>query len=155
MATIFAIDDEPGLDELCRDVTEQREAGRVHVEFRRLGAPSGSDHAAATAFVEALGMKPPEEWTDLDAKEAHQLATRVLHADLAYESPMMTAEQADLLARRFLSACGHDAVFVTNGTLGRDRTGGGWSPLTTATFDTGVIGISASRLGLLWVEDED
>ena len=30
-----------------------------------------------------------------------------------------------------------------------------WSPLTTATFDAGVLCASQSRAGLFWVEDED
>jgi hypothetical protein len=155
MATIFATDDDPALDELCREVVLHRRAGRVHVEFRRLEAPSASAHALATAFVQSLAMKPPEVWTDLDGNGAHEAATRVMHADLAYDMHVMTYERARALARRFLVSCGDGAVFVTNGSLAQSGSGRAWSPLTGANFDTGVVGVSARRLGLLWVEDED
>ena len=80
----------------------------------------------------------------------------MLHVDVAYNMPLMTIELAEGLARRFLVCCGEGADFVTNGSLARTSKGGGaWSPLTDATFDAGIVGISSSRVGLLWVEDED
>ena len=114
----------------------------------------GAAYSVATAFVKALAMKPPEAWTDLDLTAAREVLTRVLHADLAYNTPMMTVETADALARRFLACCGDAPVFVTNGSLALTPTGA-WSPLTDATFDTGVIAVSDTRVGMLWAEDED
>jgi hypothetical protein len=66
----------------------------------------------------------------------------------------MSLEVAERLARRFLDLFPEGAVFMTNGTIALPG-GGAWSPLTAATFDTGVIAISSARVGLLWVEDED
>jgi hypothetical protein len=106
-------------------------------------------------FVKGLVMRPPEEWTELDAQGALQAAIRVLHADLAYDTPVMTIDLANWLARRFLACCGEGAVFVTNGSLAQTPKGGAWSPLTDATFGTGIVGVSSRRVGLLWVEDED
>jgi len=154
METSFGTDGEPALDELRREVTEHRNAGRVHVEFRRLDPPGASAHSVATALVKALAMRPPEAWSELDAQGALEVATRVLHADLAYNIPLMTIELAEGLARRFLACCGEGAVFVTNGSLAQTPKGA-WSPLTDATFDAGIVGISSRRVGLLWVEDED
>jgi hypothetical protein len=153
MAT-FGTDGEAALDELRREVAEHRKVGRVHVEFRRLNPPSASAHAVATAFVKDLAMRPPETWTELDVQGALEAATRVLHADLAYNTPVMTLDLAKGLARRFLACCGEGAVFVTNGSLAQSS-GGQWSPITGATFDTGVVAVSSRRVGLLWVEDED
>lgn len=155
MGTTFGTDGEPALDELRRDVAEHRSAGRVHVEFRRLNAPSASARAVATAFVEELAMRPPHAWTELDPQGALEVVTRVLHVDLAYDIPVMTLDLAQGLARRFLACCGEGAVFVTNGSLAQSSNGGEWSPLTGATFDTGVVAVSSRRASLLWVEDED
>jgi hypothetical protein len=155
MAPAFTLDNEAALDGLRRDVAEHRSAGRARVEFRRLDAPMAPAHSVATAFVKALALTPPETWTDLDRQGALEVLTRVLHADLAYDMPMMTIDMADALACRFLACCGDTAVFVTNGSLALAPTGGAWSPLTDATFDTGVIAVSARRVGMLWVEDED
>jgi hypothetical protein len=155
VAPTFTTDSEPTLDELRRDVVEHRSGGRVRVEFRRVASPMTSGHSVATAFAKALALKPPDAWTELDASGALELATRVLHADLAYNMPTMPMDLAGALARRFLMCCGDDAVFLTNGSLAFSPTHGAWSPLTEATFDTGVVAVSARRAGLLWVEDED
>jgi hypothetical protein len=114
-----------------------------------------SAHSVATAFVKALGLTPPDAWTELDTSGALEVATRVLHADVAYNVPIMAIELEDALARRFLRSCCDGAVFLTNGSLALAHTGGQWSSLTDATFDTGVVAIAARRAALLWVEDED
>ena len=49
-----------------------------------------------------------------------------------------------------------DADFWTNGGLWRlhgEPTA--WSRLTSATFDTGVIGVDAEAVGIIWITDED
>jgi hypothetical protein len=155
METTFETDGDPVLDELRRDVAKHRNASRLHIEFRRLNPPVASAHAVATAFVRGLAMHPPKGWTELDAQGALEVATRVLHADLAYNVPVMTFDLAKELARRFLACCGEGATFVTNGSLAQSSEGDQWSPLTGATFDTGVIAVSSRRVSLLWVEDED
>jgi hypothetical protein len=125
------------------------------VEFRRVCGPLAAPARTATAFVESLSMRPPEAWTELDARAATDLATRVLHQDLAYGASVMSLDVATALARRFLDFFGDQAAFVTNGTFGANGSGGSWASLTDATFDTGVVAVSAGRVGLLWVEDED
>ena len=54
-----------------------------------------------------------------------------------------------------MSDLGEGALFVTNGSLAQVSSGGQWSSLTDATFDTGVLAVSSRRVSLLWVEDED
>ena len=66
----------------------------------------------------------------------------------------MTVDVATALATRFVEYCGDGAGFLTNGEIALSSSGG-WLPITSATFDTGVIGIGRDRLGFLWVEDED
>jgi hypothetical protein len=152
----FETDDDPSLEQLRREVVEHRQAARVHFEFRSWRGGDGTSKAdIASAFVQRLGLRPPEAWTPLSAPEALEAATRVLHSDLVYDLPVMKRDLAKELARRFIECFEDGAAFVTNGTFALDRTGGGWSPLTDATFDSGVIGVSTERIGLLWVEDED
>jgi hypothetical protein len=151
----FEADEDPALEVLCRDVIGHRQAGRVHVAFRRLlNAEGASAQAIASALVKGLGMTPPSSWTDLDGRQALTVSTRVLFADLAYDTPIMPVGVASSLARRFIECIGPKASFFTNGTLGLTHAGR-WTPLTGATFDTGVVGVSGQRAGLLWVEDED
>jgi hypothetical protein len=148
-------DDEAHFNDFKRDVTEHRSVGTVRVEFRRVsGAATASAVSVATAFVETLALKAPDRWTDLDAGQALDAATRILHLDLAYSGPVMKVELAKGLAARFLECCGRGAVFFTNGALALTGTGA-WSPLTDATFDAGIVGVAPGRVGLLWVEDED
>jgi hypothetical protein len=154
-APSFEADGDPALEMLRRDVIGHRRAGRVHVTFRRVRNAEGvSASAIASALVEALGMDPPPSWTDLDARQALTAGTRALFADFAHDMPLMPVAVASSLARRFIESFGPKATFFTNGTLALTH-GGGWVPLTEATFDTGLVGVSSQRAGLLWVEDED
>jgi hypothetical protein len=146
---------ERSLERLRREVLDRRTPGRVYVEFRRLVAPPGaSTTAIASAFVQSLSLRPPKAWTGLTERDALEAATNALHRDLVYKSAVMPVEEARELARRFLAGCGSEAAFVTNGSLALTGTGE-WSSLTNANFDTGLVGVSSSLVGILWVEDED
>jgi hypothetical protein len=147
-------DDEAAVRRFRRDVTEHRSVGRVHVEFRRLkSSPGEYTDSVATAFVKGLALHAPTAWTKLDPRDALQAATRVLQLDLAYKAPVMTNDIATSLALRFFELCGEGAAYLTNGSLALTGTGA-WSPLTDATFDAGIVGVTSTRVGLLWVEDE-
>jgi len=151
----FTPDGDPGLELLRRDVLQHRATGKAHVEFRRVADRDDAiADAVARAFVRELGMKPPPKWTSLDSRQALTVATRVLFADFAHDAPVMPVALAARLARTFLEALGPQATFLTNGTLALTHARG-WTPLTSATFDTGLVGVSSERVGLLWVEDED
>jgi hypothetical protein len=155
MTLLFELEDEVTLRNFRREVIEHRNVGRVHVEFRRWSGSDGASVASvANAFVKSLRLRAPDMWTDLEGPDALQAATRVLHLDLAYKAPVMPIDLARSLAVRFLDGCGERAAFLTNGSLGLSGTGQ-WSPLTDATFDTGIVGVAAKRVGLIWVEDED
>ena len=154
MGTNFVTDDDSVLDELRRAVLEHRTAGHVHVEFRRPDPPAASSHAVANEFVTGLAMQPPGAWIELDTQEALEVAIRVLSVDLAYKMPVMAIDLAQRLAHRFLACFDTGAVFLTNGSLARAGSRA-WSPLTNATFDTGIVAVSSRRGGLLWVVDED
>jgi hypothetical protein len=153
----FELEDDPALELLRREVLEHRALGKAHVEFRRVREEDDDDataDAVARAFVRELGMKPPPKWTSLDSRQALTVATRVLFAHLGHDAPVMPVHLAARLARTFLEALGAQATFLTNGTLALTHARG-WTPLTGAAFDTGLVGVSDVRVGLLWVEDED
>jgi hypothetical protein len=65
--------------------------------------------------------------------------------------------RAAQVATAFVSRFADDAEFWTNGDLWRAsyHPTGSWSPLTPATFDTGVVAVDDDAVGILWVTDED
>ena len=91
---------------------------------------------------------------------ALQIARSVLHKDMAYDTVIMSWARADELACRFLAMFHSPPTeYFSNGSFTQSDTGpvglNSWSPLTQATFDTGVIVVEAGLVGCLWVEDED
>lgn len=57
-------------------------------------------------------------------------------------------------AKAALKDMSYDAAFLSNGLWD----GGefmGWTPLTSATFDCGLIGFDAENAFIFWVEEED
>jgi hypothetical protein len=116
------------------------------------------------ALARGVGIEYLSGLRTVDRTTAAAILRTVLHHDLAYGSPMMSIEEAERLASRFLDEFGEDAHFLTNGTieLSADAASGlnlavlgSWTPVTSATFDTGVACVSKDFVGILWVQDED
>jgi hypothetical protein len=91
---------------------------------------------------------------------ARAVLASLLARDLAYGAPIVDEALASSLSTRFVELFPAGSHFMTNGTLAQhhantNQDGAGWTPVTGATFDTGVVAVSASRMGWFWVEDED
>jgi len=57
-------------------------------------------------------------------------------------------------AKRALDLLAEDATFLSNGEW-KEGASNGWTPLTSATFDCGVIGFDDEHAFIFWVEEED
>ena len=104
----------------------------------------------------------PAIYRDIDKVEADAIAHRILSTDLAYGTSVMSGACAAELWEGFLALFGDHAIkFSTNAgefPAGEDPTANtalSFNPATEATFDLGVIAMSVSKSGCLWVEDED
>lgn len=116
------------------------------------------------SYVEQLGMHGiGKSWREVDALGARKIIQRILHRDLAYNSDLMLQTDAKTLADRVISLFSSRAEYYTNGNFDQDaiavgpeiKRGPSWYPITKATFDTGIVFVDKSRIGLIWVEDED
>ncbi|KYF57789.1 hypothetical protein BE08_18630 [Sorangium cellulosum] len=95
-------------------------------------------------------------YREIGEETARRIIAFVLHRDLAYGVEMVPAEDAARLADAFLEQLdGAGCRYFTNGDFGEDPAGASWTPVTSATFDTGALILGTSRSGCLWVEDED
>ncbi len=118
--------------------------------------PSPEPAVAAGAKSVGLRAAPRREIT---REQAHELVAALIECDLAFHAPRGTKWEAESLASTFLGMFpSEEARFFTNGELGLEHIAvksGAWSPMTNATFDTGVVAVEGSRVGVFWVEDED
>jgi hypothetical protein len=102
-------------------------------------------------------------YREISAEEAREVLVSVLHHDLAYDSVMMSVDEAKSLAEFFFKGAPTDSQFFTNASFrpgDTERTKetvsiAGWTPATKATFDTGIVVISSQGAAFVWVEDED
>jgi hypothetical protein len=116
----------------------------------------------ADALARFLGLRRlGSAWRTISREEARAALAAVLTHDMAYEGECMSPSVAASFVEEFLVGFDSGAVFLTNGEFPpfspTKPAGwrGSWTPLTEATFDTGVVAVDAARAGLLWVEDED
>ena len=106
-----------------------------------------------------------QQWRykEIGEDDGRKLVHTLLHRDLAYNAELMSAAQAEELGNRFLGQFGPGTRYFTNGTwhtLSTIRSDGAaavtsWDPVTSATFDMGILAIGPERSGCMWVEDED
>lgn len=75
---------------------------------------------------------------------------------------MISIERADELTAGLLSIAGPETRWWTNGAVqvavphpNTGQSSGGWTPLTRATFDGGIVGLDTDAILILWLMDED
>jgi hypothetical protein len=96
----------------------------------------------------------------IDAAEAQAVLVAVLSREMAYDSDLVPRDEAQVLAAAFVGQFAEEsASYYTNGDYGKPKTtpgvGPGWNPVTDATFDTGVLVVSPTRIACAWFMDED
>lgn len=112
---------------------------------------------AAAAF--GLSTRP-ETYRQVAPSEAVAVLASAIFRDMAYEIELAPIETARQLASTFVFGFPPSGTrFFTNGTW-RARSDGwstlaSWSPATKATFDAGVLVLSAHSASCLWFMDED
>jgi hypothetical protein len=132
--------------DICDEIRSARGSGCT-----RCGVVDGRMELVEAARVFGL-VADSGIYRSIGRAEADAIGAHILHVDLAYGSEIMSlARAADLWRQFMLLFQGQDVCFATN--AGAEA--GSWMPATHATFDMGVLVIAGTRVGCLWVEDED
>lgn len=87
----------------------------------------------------------------LDRVAARDAIERTLRKTPAYGAEWVEPQSAKRVADAFVACFSPQATFWTN--LG--KVSGSWTPLTSATFDAGVVAADDVAAGILWTADED
>jgi hypothetical protein len=148
---------------VCDAIARQRKYGHLTctVDDRKAAVDPRGCRVALDEFVSTFGFKAlANAWIEISIQAAKTLVREILLKDLAYRIAMMSEEEAALLAESFFALFDDSVRCFTNGNLvvpDADPTEvpGSWNPITEATFDAGVVCLGHSRIGILWVEDED
>ncbi|UPK03590.1 hypothetical protein [Bradyrhizobium sp. 170] len=132
--------------DICDRIRRKRRPGNT-----RCGVVAGRMTVADAA--RAFGLADDDTiYRTIGGMEAQEIATRVLSADLAYGSTIMSISDAADLWRQFVALFdGQNVEFFSNAAAIPNA----WTPATPATFDMGVLVVGADKAGCLWVEDED
>jgi len=94
-------------------------------------------------------------WQALPRPDAVALLALVLREDQAYASPLMSDPEARALAGRFVDLFPGDAQLFTNGVYADGRTTTCHGAVASSTLEGGVVAVSPTRAGILWIGDED
>jgi hypothetical protein len=135
----------PDID-ICDRIRRGRQSGNTRCDVVE-GRMSVVDAARAFGLADDGTI-----YRAIRGMEAQEIATRVLSADLAYGSPIMSISDAADLWRQFVALFdGQSVEFFSNAAAIPNS----WTPATRATFDMGVLVMGTARAGCLWVEGED
>ena len=120
--------------------------------------PNVPDHemwkaiAGRVGYPTSSGEYLSEGLYRLSAQQAAYALAAAGTTSLAY-GPAPSDLEVELAAEA-LGSLDEDASFLSNGVWSRGSLGG-WNPLTTATFDCGLIAYDGTRAFIYWVEEED
>jgi hypothetical protein len=141
---------------LIADIRKRRGTNTV-VAFESATTLGPVEPAVLDQFAERVGLSGiGDQWREVSRETAVSLVAAVLVRDLAYPSvQLMQPAEARNLAERFAGRFAADARFFTNTDYEPGSSSCGWDPLTESTFDAGVVGVDATTIGVLVVQDED
>lgn len=88
----------------------------------------------------------------MDKDEAAYVLALAGTASLAYGPPSLRQGHV-IEAKAALEDLAEDAVFLSNGQW--TKRSPSWNPMTSATFDCGLIGFDHENAFIFWVEEED
>ncbi|HKP55385.1 MAG TPA: hypothetical protein VJV78_01620 [Polyangiales bacterium] len=139
---------------ILAELAAARRSGVIHAHF------TPRDGRALEELLAEFELSPNvSALNPVDLQLAERIAALVLAQDLAYGIQLMPLTDAARLAAAFVELfAGSKADCFTNASFNEE---GGrlslseWTPLTDATFDTGILVLSTERAGCLWVQDED
>lgn len=148
---------------VCDAIARQRKYGHptCAVHDRTAAGDPRSYLAVIDEFISTFGFTGlGEGWIEVNIQAAKTLVREILFKDLAYSVAMMSEDEAAQLTERFFALFDASVRCFTNGNLviqDADPTEvpRSWNPISEATFDAGVVCLGSSRIGILWVEDED
>lgn len=151
---------------LRADVERKRDCGEVILDIRKVGSAADTQgvHVGPVldAFAHELGLSGlSSSWTIVRRSAARGLLVRILTRDLALNAPVMSREDGERLADRFLQFFPSPTRFFSNTPVsdeseleGEDTWTGSFQAISEATFDTGIVALGDGRIGMLWVKDE-
>jgi hypothetical protein len=133
----------------ARDIIKARDCGQVRYSFV---TDSSNDLSAVLA---KFGLFDDSSLvTEVSRAEAISILTELLWKDMAYGVECMSLDAAKGFAENFISESeSSKCKYYSNVKSAESKQ---WQPLTSSTFDSGVI-ISGNirRHACLWFQDED
>ena len=122
----------------------ERPTATEDVVWREIAGRVGYPTSSPDYF--AGGLKP------LSSRQAAHVLAVAGTTSLPYENRAPSAAEVDHAAQA-LNELGARFMFLSNGSWEPEQAM--WTPLTTATFDCGLIGYDDEKAFIFWVEEED
>ena len=150
------------IKEFRAEILSKRSMGNVLFEIKQISSDMTLKKAEDLTeildlFVSKMGyVGLGDRWKEIHQAAAKKILTFVLTKDLAYSSKIMTVEEAEKISTKMFNFFQNPCKFFTNAVFANNySTLSAWDSLTNATFDTGIIFVNATLIGMLWVKDED
>jgi hypothetical protein len=158
---------------LVRTNAPDIEAIALRAAARRSGAVTIVDVSEPTPDLDAaeesanallrsheLGYGPPPRWRDVNEEDALRILADNLCSEPAYDTAdSLPRHEADAIASAFLGAFPPPRRILTNATFdvhrGLLRATAFTGTVTRATFEAGIVVVTANRAGLFYIMDED
>jgi hypothetical protein len=104
-----------------------------------------------------FGLQPHDDrMVQVDASRAQRVLAMLLRRSFVGEVETMRPDRALEIAASFVADVGGEtATFFTNGYWDNDERRHGWTALTDAVFDGGLVARGPSIAACIWIEEED
>jgi hypothetical protein len=150
------------IQELKTEIAAKRNIGSVLFEIKQISPEMNLEKSedwqeVLDLFVSQIGyVSLGIHWKEIDKEASQKILERVFTKDLAYSAKIMPIEEAEEISTKIFNFFQNQSKFFTNAVFTNNYSAlSAWDSLTEATFDTGIIIVSTTMIGMLWVKDED
>nr|WP_322715141.1 hypothetical protein [Nostoc sp. ChiSLP03a]MDZ8216456.1 hypothetical protein [Nostoc sp. ChiSLP03a] len=150
------------IKEFKAEILTKRSRGNILFEIKQISSDMTLEESEDLTglldlFVSQMGhIGLGGHWKEIYQAAAQKILALVLTKDLAYSSKIMAIEEAEKISTKMFNFFQNPCKFFTNAVFANNYSAlSAWDSLTDATFDTGIIFVSATLIGILWVKDED
>ncbi|BAY34772.1 hypothetical protein NIES2107_66790 [Nostoc carneum NIES-2107] len=154
--------DSSQIQELKAEILSKRSLGNILFEIKQINSDITLNKADELTeildlFVTQMGyVGIGDRWQEIHQDAAQKIVVFVLKKDLAYSAKIMPTEEAEKISTKILNLFANPCRFFTNAVFVNDYSAlSAWDSLTNSTFDTGILVVNSTMMGMLWVKDED
>ena len=150
------------INSLRSEISDKRKYGEVILELRKKNGEKSQNRFIIDEINDYVGQdgrfKSNDNWREVDYQELHKILRYALTKQMVHDLEAMSQEDADIIINKFINLFElENRRLFTNARFIYDSLS--WNSIMKESkgvvyFDTGVVIVTGSSIGIMWLADK-